>query len=50
MREETHSHHHMGYFPIILLDAPSHRQYSTAFVTPVVEDWLKGELPESIIN
>ena len=49
VREETCCRH-MGYsFQLtarVLLYAPSHRQDSTAFLTPVVEHWLEREIAQ----
>ena len=48
-RKETRCRH-IGYsFRLtarVLLYAPSHRQDSTAFVTPVVEHWLEREIAQ----
>ena len=49
-REETRCRHYMGYsFCVrILLYAPSHRQdnNTTAFITPIMDNWLEGEIAQ----
>ena len=49
-REETYFHHYMSYsFRLaarVLLYAISHRQNSTALVTPVVENWLERKIAQ----
>ena len=52
VRKETRCRH-IGYSyrlaARVLLYAPSHRQDSTYFVTPVVEHWLEREIAQWVI-
>ena len=51
-RKETCCHHYMSYSfrltAMILKYAPSHRQDSMAFGTPVIEYWLEREIAQCV--